>query len=114
MGGYAPPAWGGRPGRLDGWGLEVLRGGASLGVTALSPRAAGFTLLGRGVEEGNADGDVPLAHPSCSRLHAVLQFHRARGRLFLHEPQVVAGRQLNKAVAGALEAVGLPASPWVR
>lgn len=96
MGGYAPPAWGGRPGRLDGWGLEVLRGGASLGVTALSPRAAGFTLLGRGVEEGNADGDVPLAHPSCSRLHAVLQFHRARGRLFLHEPGSTHGTWLNK------------------
>ena len=30
------------------------------------------------------------------------------------EPQVVAGRQLNKLVAGAIESVGLPASPWVR
>ena len=30
------------------------------------------------------------------------------------EPQVVAGRQLNKLVADALKPLGLDASPWVR
>jgi hypothetical protein len=70
--------------------LEVLKGGAVVGALALEGQSA-FT-CGRSPE-----CDILLEHPSCSRLHAVLQFKPGpAGEVFLFDCGSTHGSFVNK------------------
>jgi len=114
--GGAAEGWGGAPpaGAPRAAALAVVRGGVLLGFVPLRAAGAGATFLGRCFEERQlleassgwegaaalcaaAPERVGLAHPSCSRLHCVLQFEAAAPHgLFLWDNNSTHGTYVNK------------------
>ncbi|XP_074096974.1 kanadaptin isoform X2 [Cotesia typhae] len=66
---YKEPAWGGTP--PEGYKVEILKSGVILDTIDLSKKS--FHVIGR-----LPVCDIPLAHPTISRYHAILQY-RAEG-----------------------------------
>ena len=114
--GAAAEGWGGAPpaGAPRAAALAGVRGGVLLGFVPLRAAGSGATFLGRCFEERQlleassgwegaaalcaaAPERVGLAHPSCSRLHCVLQFEAAAPHgLFLWDNNSTHGTYVNK------------------
>lgn len=91
---YTPPPWGGTPTGVP-YTLEVVKHGVvinSLPLESLSVQTGRpFITLGRA-----PSNDIVLDHPSCSRLHVVIQFRGEDGAAFLFDPGSTHGTFLNK------------------
>jgi len=75
---YQCPSWAEMPPKQYDFNLEVIKGGVSLQHIPLNDKS--HYIFGRDQQSV----DVMTAHPSCSRIHAVLQ-HRTEGQWFLFD-----------------------------
>ncbi|KAH7472228.1 Kanadaptin [Phytophthora ramorum] len=89
---YSPPEWSSSGRNAFGIYLEVIKGGVVVEALQL-PRSDGRSYVVAGRMETVCD--LPLAHPSISRVHAALQFDE-QGALFLYDMRSTHGCFVNK------------------
>ncbi|KAG6584633.1 Anion exchanger adaptor protein Kanadaptin, contains FHA domain [Phytophthora cinnamomi] len=100
---YTPPEWSAAGRNVFGIYLEVIKGGVVVESLQL-PRRDGRSFAVAGRMETVCD--LPLAHPSVSRVHAALQFDE-QGALFLYDVGSTHGCFVNKRRVLAEEFVRL-------
>ncbi|KAE9220089.1 hypothetical protein PF004_g13431 [Phytophthora fragariae] len=100
---YTPPEWSAAGRNVFGIYLEVIKGGVVVDTLPL-PRTDGRSYVVAGRMETVCD--LPLAHPSISRVHAALQFDE-QGALFLYDARSTHGCFVNKKRVVAQEFVRL-------
>lgn len=89
---YTPPEWSASGRNEFGIYLEVIKGGVVVDTLPL-PRTDGRSYVVAGRMKTVCD--LPLAHPSISRVHAALQFDD-KGALFLFDARSTHGCFVNK------------------
>lgn len=87
--GYHPPDWSAVP--IEAFNLEVLKDGLIIDTIHLADKA--YYTLGR----QHDIVDIPMDHPSISRIHAVLNY-RSDGSLMLLDLNSAQGTYLNKSI----------------
>lgn len=87
--GYHPPEWSAVP--IEAFNLEVLKDGLIIDTIHLADKA--YYTLGR----QHDIVDIPMDHPSISRIHAVLNY-RSDGSLMLLDLNSAQGTYLNKSI----------------
>uniref|UniRef100_A0AAV1VAY1 FHA domain-containing protein n=1 Tax=Peronospora matthiolae TaxID=2874970 RepID=A0AAV1VAY1_9STRA len=89
---YSPPDWSSTGRNVFALSLEVIKSGVTVDRLPLDqPDGRSYVVVGR----METVCDVALAHPSISRVHAVLQFDE-QGALFLYDTRSTHGCYVNK------------------